>query len=147
MLLSDVLGISMLTVAVNSAADPRVTPSTVFGPFFVAGSPEVPLGGDLARGAVGQPCWVEGVVRGVGGEPVAGARVEVWEADEEGLYDVQRPGVVETAARGHLFTDEHGGFRFWSVRPASYGIPADGPVESCSRRVGAARCARRTSTS
>ena len=128
-LLSDVLGISMLTVAVNSAADPRVTPSTVFGPFFVAGSPEVPLGGDVARGALGQPCWVEGTVRGLTGEPVAAALIEVWEADEEGLYDVQRPGeVAETAGRGHLFTDEEGRFRFWSVLPAPYPIPTDGPV-------------------
>jgi hydroxyquinol 1,2-dioxygenase len=125
-LLSDVLGLSMLTVAVNEAAS-DVTPSTVFGPFFVKNSPEIALGGDLAAGAAGRPCWVEGTVRGVDGEPVAGARIEVWEADGDGLYDVQYEG-AGTANRGHLFTDADGGFRFWSVRPVAYPIPSDGPV-------------------
>jgi hydroxyquinol 1,2-dioxygenase len=126
-LLSDVLGLSMLTVAVNEVVDPAATQSTVFGPFFVENSPEIPLGGDLAAGAAGQPCWVEGTVRGVGGEPVAGARIDVWEADGDGLYDVQYDG-ARTANRGHLFTDASGCFRFWSVRPVAYPIPSDGPV-------------------
>jgi hydroxyquinol 1,2-dioxygenase len=126
-LLSDVLGLSMLTVAVNEAADAEVTPSTVFGPFFVENSPEVALGGDLAAGAAGRPCWVEGTVRGLDGEPVAGARIDVWEADADGFYDVQYDG-ARPANRGHLFTDAAGGFRFWSVRPAAYPIPTDGPV-------------------
>ncbi|HKT01145.1 MAG TPA: dioxygenase [Rugosimonospora sp.] len=126
-LLSDVLGLSMLTIGINAEADPVVTESTVFGPFFVAGSPRVELGADLAAGASGVPCWVEGTVRGVAGEAVAGARVEVWEADEDGFYDVQYAD-RRTANRGHLFTDAGGGFRFWSVRPAAYPIPADGPV-------------------
>jgi hydroxyquinol 1,2-dioxygenase len=126
-LLSDVLGLSMLTVAVNEAVDVAVTPSTVFGPFFVENSPEVALGGDLAAGAAGRPCWVEGTVRGVRGEPVAGARIDVWEADADGFYDVQYDG-ARTANRGHLFTDAAGSFRFWSVQPAAYPIPTDGPV-------------------
>ena len=126
-LLSDVLGVSMKTVGVNASADPSVTPSTVFGPFFVAGSPLVEAGGDLAHGASGRPCWVEGTVRGVAGEPLSAARVEVWEADADGFYDVQL-GADVVGGRGHLFTDEAGGFRFWSVRPAAYPIPTDGPV-------------------
>jgi protocatechuate 3,4-dioxygenase beta subunit len=125
-LLSDVLGVSMLTVSVNAGPDPRITESTVFGPFFVDGSPEVPLGGDVARGAVGQPCWVEGTVRGLDGEPLAGARMEVWEADADGFYDVQLGD--RTLNRGHLFTGPAGEFRFWAVRPAAYPIPTDGPV-------------------
>jgi hydroxyquinol 1,2-dioxygenase len=126
-LLSDVLGLSMLTVAVNEVDDSAATQATVFGPFFVDNSPEIALGGDLAAGAAGQPCWIEGTVRGVHGEPVVGARVDVWEADGDGLYDVQYGGGV-TANRGHLFTDAEGGFQFWSVRPVAYPIPTDGPV-------------------
>ena len=57
-LLSDVLGLSMLTVAVNAPATAGSTESTVFGPFFVEDAPEVPLGGDIARGAKGSPCYV-----------------------------------------------------------------------------------------
>jgi hydroxyquinol 1,2-dioxygenase len=126
-LLSDVLGASMLTVAVNEPGDPDATESTVFGPFFQSESPHIELGGDLAQGACGEPCLVSGTVHGRGGAPVGGARVEVWSADEDGLYDVQREG-RRTANRGHVFTDEEGSFSFWSVRPTAYPIPGDGPV-------------------
>jgi hydroxyquinol 1,2-dioxygenase len=88
-LLSDVLGVSMLTIAVNQPPEPLATEATVFGPFFVEGSPEVPLGGDIAEKASGQRCWVEGTVRDLQGRPIPGARIEVWEADDDGMYDVQ----------------------------------------------------------
>jgi protocatechuate 3,4-dioxygenase beta subunit len=126
-LLSDVLGLSMLTVGINAPAAPGATESTVFGPFFVEGAPEVPLGGDIARGAAGTPCWVSGTVRSTDGSPVPGARIEVWEADEDGLYDVQYEG-DRSAGRGWLRSGDDGGYRFWSVQPSSYGIPDDGPV-------------------
>jgi len=126
-LLSDVLGLSMTTIGINHPAGGAVTESTVFGPFFVSGSPEVPLGGDVAQGAVGEPCWVSGTVRGESGRPVAGARLEVWMADEDGFYDVQLPDGV-TRGRAHLFSDDDGGYRFWCVRPRPYPIPHDGPV-------------------
>jgi hydroxyquinol 1,2-dioxygenase len=58
---------------------------------------------------------------------VGGARVEVWEADEEGCYDVQYDD-GRTSGRAHLFTDSEGGFRFWAVTPTPYPIPHDGPV-------------------
>ncbi len=126
-LLSDVLGLSMLTVGLNEPAEPGVTASTVLGPFFVQGSPHVEQGGDLAAGAPGRPCWVQATVSGTDGHPVVGARVEVWEADEDGLYDTQYDG-ERVAGRGHLFTDGAGAVRFWSVHPSPYPIPADGPV-------------------
>jgi hypothetical protein len=72
-LLSDVLGLSMLTVGINAPKSAGATESTVLGPFFVSGAPEIPLGGDLAHGASGDPCWVEGRILGTGGEPVAGS--------------------------------------------------------------------------
>jgi hydroxyquinol 1,2-dioxygenase len=91
-LLSDVLGLSMQTIAINNQAykgATSATEATVFGPFFVEDAPEIPRGGDIAGGAAGQPCWVEGTVTDTSGNPVPGARIEVWEADEEGFYDVQ----------------------------------------------------------
>ena len=126
-LLSDVLGLSMLTVGINAPATPGATEPTVFGPFFVEDAPEVPLGGDIARGAKGTPCWVSGTVRSTDGSPLPGARIEVWEADEDGFYDVQYGG-DRSAGRGWLRSGDDGGYRFWSVRPSSYGIPDDGPV-------------------
>jgi hydroxyquinol 1,2-dioxygenase len=126
-LLSDVLGISMQTIAVNNEAHGNATEATVFGPFFVEGSPEVPIGGDIANGAAGEPCWVEGVVTDVEGKPIPGARIEVWEADEDGLYDVQYTD-DRTAARAHLFSDDQGRYAFWGITPTPYPIPHDGPV-------------------
>jgi hydroxyquinol 1,2-dioxygenase len=126
-LLSDVLGLSMLTVAINEPDAPGATESTVFGPFFVDDAPEIPLGGDIAQGASGTACYVSGQVRSVTGEPIAGARIEVWEADDDGFYDVQYPD-NRTAGRGWLSSDTSGEYRFWSVLPAPYPIPHDGPV-------------------
>jgi hydroxyquinol 1,2-dioxygenase len=126
-LLSDVLGLSMLTVGINAPTTPGATEATVFGPFFVDNAPEVPLGGDIAQGAKGTPCWVSGSVRSTSGEPIPGARIDVWEADEDGFYDVQYEG-DRTAGRGWLRAGPSGEYRFWSVRPAPYPIPADGPV-------------------
>ena len=126
-LLSDVLGVSMQTIAVNNDAHGNATEATVFGPFFVEGSPEIPIGGDMANGAVGEPCWVEGVVTGTDGKPVAGARIEVWGADAVGFYDVQYSD-NRTAARAHLFSDDQGRYAFWGIAPVPYPIPHDGPV-------------------
>jgi len=125
-LLSDTLGASMQTIAINNEAHGDATEATVFGPFFVEGSPEVGTGGDIAFGAAGEPCWVEGTVRDTDGHPVA-ARLEVWEADDHGFYDVQY-GDDRTAARGHLFSGEDGSYRFWAITPTPYPIPHDGPV-------------------
>ncbi|GAA4703651.1 dioxygenase [Nocardioides conyzicola] len=126
-LLSDVLGISMLTIAVNQPPDPLATEATVFGPFFVDGSPRIEIGGDIAQGATGQPCWVSGTVTSTDGTPLADARLDVWEADDDGMYDVQHPD-DRTQGRGHLFTDELGRYGFWGVTPTPYPIPHDGPV-------------------
>ncbi|HEY0693899.1 MAG TPA: hypothetical protein VGD71_33245 [Kribbella sp.] len=92
------------------------TESTVFGPFFVDDSPEIALGGDLAQGAKGTPCWVSGQVRSTDGTPLAGVHVDAWEADEDGLYDTQSEG-NRTAGRGWQITGENGEYRFWSVLP------------------------------
>jgi hydroxyquinol 1,2-dioxygenase len=126
-LLSDTLGVSMQTIAINNVAQGDATEATVFGPFFVENSPEIPSAGDISFGAVGEPCWVEGTVTSLDGAPVAGARIEVWEADADGLYDVQYTD-GRTAARAHLFTDAEGRYSFWGVTPTPYPIPYDGPV-------------------
>ncbi|MHA3704219.1 dioxygenase family protein [Jatrophihabitans sp. YIM 134969] len=126
-LLSDVLGLSMQTITVNDTAAGEVTEATVWGPFFVENSPAIELGGDIAAGAPGEPCWVEGTVRSSNGEPLPGALIEVWEADDDGQYDVQYPD-GRTSARGHLTADDDGRYRFWALTPTPYPIPDDGPV-------------------
>jgi hydroxyquinol 1,2-dioxygenase len=134
-LLSDVLGLSMLTIAINAPAAAGATEATVFGPFFVADAPTVANGGDLSFGAKGVPCFVTGQVRSTDGGPLGGAWLEVWQSDEDGFYDVQYAGDV-TAARGRLQADDEGRFSFWSVRPAAYPIPDDGPVGDLLKAAG-----------
>jgi hydroxyquinol 1,2-dioxygenase len=134
-LLSDVLGISMQTVAVNNEAYANATEATVFGPFFVADAPLIEIGGDISGGAPGQPCWVEGSVKETNGNPLPGARIEVWEADEDGFYDVQYTD-DRVAGRAHLFADAEGNYSFWGLTPTPYPIPYDGPVGNLLGAVG-----------
>ncbi len=135
-LLSDTLGLSMLTVAMNQDKPPGCTESTVFGPFHVEDAPRYSPGDDIANGAAGTPCTVRGRVRGLDGTPVAGATIEVWQSDDEGLYDVQRPGLQQAQARGILESDAQGGYHFRSVLAVAYPIPDDGPVGDMLRRTG-----------
>ncbi|ALZ99870.1 dioxygenase [Corynebacterium glutamicum] len=141
-LLSDTLGASMQTIAVNNEAYEDATEATVFGPFFVDDAPLVQNGDDIAFGAVGQPAWVEGTVKDTEGNPIPNARIEVWECDEDGLYDVQYAD-DRSAGRAHLYSDENGEYRFWGLTPVPYPIPHDGPVGQMLQAVGRSpvRCA------
>ena len=134
-LLSDTLGASMQTINVNNQTYANATEATVFGPFFVKDSPEIEVGGDMAFGAQGEPCWVEGTVTDSDGNPLAGARIEVWEADENGRYDVQYDP-DRRSARAHLFSEPDGSYRFWGLTPTPYPIPNDGPVGQMLDAVG-----------
>jgi len=128
-LLSDTLGVSMLTVALNQARPAGATEATVFGPFHVDDAPLVEAGADIARGAPGEPLFVDLEIVGLDGKPVAGASVDVWQADDEGLYDVQRPELGdERRARGVLRTDADGRTNFRTIVPTAYPVPTDGPV-------------------
>ncbi|MGC2865040.1 dioxygenase [Corynebacterium glutamicum] len=141
-LLSDTLGASMQTIAVNNEAYEDATEATVFGPFFVDDAPLVQNGDDIAFGAVGQPAWVEGTVKDTEGNPIPNARIEVWECDEDGLYDVQYAD-ERSAGRAHLYSDENGEYHFWGLTPVPYPIPHDGPVGQMLQAVGRSpvRCA------
>jgi catechol 1,2-dioxygenase len=128
-LLSDVLGISMLVETVNHRTGGASTESTVLGPFHMVESPSRDLGDSIALDGKGTPCLVSGRITGPDGEPVAGARVDVWQANADGFYDVQQPGVQpELNLRGLFTADADGRYRFRSIVPRYYPIPDDGPV-------------------
>jgi hydroxyquinol 1,2-dioxygenase len=124
-LLSDVLGISMLVEELHQPAAAEATSATVTGPFYRPDPPERPLGADLADDRPGTPLLVDCSVR-ADGAPVAGAVIDTWQADGEGLYDVQRGDAM--ALRARFRTDADGRFWYWTVVPADYPIPGDGPV-------------------
>jgi protocatechuate 3,4-dioxygenase beta subunit len=128
-LLSDVLGVSMLVETINHRTGGTSTESTVLGPFHMVESPPRELGDDIALDGKGTPCLVSGQVTGPDGELLAGASVDVWQTNEDGFYDVQQPGIQpEGNLRGMFTADEAGRFWFRSVVPRYYPIPDDGPV-------------------
>ncbi|WP_329459663.1 dioxygenase family protein [Streptomyces sp. NBC_01497] len=136
-LLSDVLGVSMLVDAINNRKPQGATESTVLGPFHLVDSPARTLGADIALDHVGEPCVVAGTVRSIDGTPVPGALVDVWQANGDGFYDVQQPGVQpELNLRGLFTTDDEGRYWFRSVVPRHYPIPQDGPVAALLRATG-----------
>ena len=128
-LLSDVLGVSMLVETINHRTGGASTESTVLGPFHMVESPPRELGDDIALDGKGAPCLVSGRVTGSDGEPLGGASVDVWQTNEDGFYDVQQPDIQpEGNLRGLFSTDEQGRFWFRSVVPRYYPTPDDGPV-------------------
>ena len=127
-LLSDTLGVSMLVDAINHRGSEGATETTVQGPFYVADAPSFPLGADIRGGAEGKPLFIEGTVRSAAGRPLGGATVDVWQSDDAGHYDVQRPELGEFHLRGRFTTDDKGRFWLWSILPKFYPIPTDGPV-------------------
>jgi hydroxyquinol 1,2-dioxygenase len=135
-LLSDTLGLSMLVTAMNHRVPQGCTEATVFGPFHVDGAPHFEQGGDVANGAAGEPCYVRGQVRALDGTPVAGAEIQVWQADAEGFYDVQRGAPGEHRARGVLSSGSDGRFHFRSIVAEAYPIPHDGPVGRMLQHLG-----------
>lgn len=127
-LLSDVLGLSTLVVAQNHRKPPGCTEATVFGPFHVTDAPHYELGGDVSNGMKGEPCFVSGTVKGLDGRVIPDAVIEVWQADQDGFYDVQNPDLKNYQGRGVLHADSYGHFHFKSIVAESYPIPHDGPV-------------------
>ncbi|SFT89478.1 hydroxyquinol 1,2-dioxygenase [Geodermatophilus amargosae] len=135
-LASDVLGLSMLVVQMNHRLDPVATPATVLGPFHIEGSPELGFGGDMSDGVPGTPLFVHGTVRDLDGDPVAGGVLDVWQADTEGAYESQIPGLDEARLRARYTTREDGSYCLRTIVPRGYTIPMDGPVGDLVARTG-----------
>jgi hydroxyquinol 1,2-dioxygenase len=131
-LLSDVLGISMLVDAINHRFPTGATPSTVMGPFHIDGSPELPMGTDLAAGIAGEPCYVVGTIRDLDGKPIAGAKLDVWQADADGMYESQL-GLEEPFLRAIFRTGSDGKYLLRTIAPPGYSIPMDGTVGDLMR--------------
>jgi protocatechuate 3,4-dioxygenase beta subunit len=128
-LLSDVLGLSMMVVALNHKTVPGATEATVLGPFFAHGAPEFDYGADLREGATmkGEDTWVTGRILSTDGKPIANATLDIWQAKADGVYDVQEAD-AEFELRGRVKANAKGEYAFKTYKPKFYGVPTDGPV-------------------
>jgi protocatechuate 3,4-dioxygenase beta subunit len=127
-LLSDTLGMSSL---INSLHDKRAleagTKSSLLGPFYRNDSPERQMGDSITENAKGKEVVLYGKVTNSAGQPVPNASVEIWQPDDEGVYDMQRDE-NKMDLRGHFRTGDDGVYYCRAVAPLGYMIPMDGPV-------------------
>ena len=136
-LLSDVLGVSMLVDAINSRRPSGATENTILGPFYVKNPPNRENGENICLDGKGEPLVVRGKVLDTAGHPVAGAVVDVWQTNDDGFYDVQQKDVQpDMNMRGTFRTQADGSYWFRSVRPRFYPIPDDGTVGKLLKALG-----------
>lgn len=136
-LLSDVLGVSALVEAINARRPAGATPNTLRDPFYVPDAPERAAGADIRLVGAGEPLAVTLRVVDLRGAPIAGARVETWQVDRDGVSDLQDPdGQPEHNLRGVFRTDAEGRVSFRTIRPGCYRVPVDGPVGALLARLG-----------
>jgi len=135
-LLSDTLGVSMLVDAINHRADDGATESTVLGPFYREGARELPAGASISLDGQGEPAIVSGRVLSADGTPIEGAVLDVWEGNENGLYEQQDPGQPDMNLRGRFRADTEGRYKIVAIKPVSYPVPDDGPVGEMLRSLG-----------
>ncbi|WP_375000843.1 dioxygenase [Aeromicrobium sp. CTD01-1L150] len=136
-LLSDILGVSMLVDALENQRPEPATQSTVLGPFHVAGSPVRDFDANISLDGKGEPCRFTGRVLDLEGAPIEGACVDVWSDNADGYYDVQQPGVQpQWNNRGRFITRADGRYSFRGIKPTAYPIPDDGPVGALLQKLG-----------
>lgn len=136
-LLSDVLGVSMLVDAINNRKPSGASESTVLGPFHVADAPELPMGANICLDHKGEDMVISGRILDTDGRPIADAVIDVWQANDEGFYDVQQKGIQpDFNLRGVFRTGADGRYWFRAVKPKFYPIPDDGPVGKLLRALG-----------
>ncbi|TIC82622.1 catechol 1,2-dioxygenase [Nocardioides sp. GY 10127] len=118
-------------------ADREGSKGTIEGPYYVPGSPQLGSEGTLPmrEDEPGTPLDFSGQVRAVDGTPLANATVDLWHADDLGLYSQFAPGIPEWNLRGTFTTDADGRFMIHTLQPAPYQIPTDG---SCGKLIAAA---------
>lgn len=128
-LLSDILGVSMLVDAINNRKPSGASESTVLGPFHIPDAPELPMGANICLDGKGAPMLIKGRILNTKGEPISAAKIDVWQTNDDGFYDVQQKGIQpDFNLRGVFRTGTDGTYTFWGAKPRFYPIPDDGPV-------------------
>ncbi|PQE24434.1 catechol dioxygenase protein [Rutstroemia sp. NJR-2017a BBW] len=127
-LLSDILGLSLLVDAINHPKNPASTEGSLLGPFHTHEAEVMSSGSPMSQDKAGEPCIVICTVKDVDGNPIPDVKIDIWETDSTGHYDVQHDDRNGPDGRCIMKSDENGGFWFKAIVPVSYPIPNDGPV-------------------
>jgi protocatechuate 3,4-dioxygenase beta subunit len=127
-LLSDILGLSLLVDSIDHPKPPSSTEGTVLGPFHTHDAISEPNGTQIAHDPEGEPCLVVCTVKDTEGKPIEGVKIDIWETDSNGKYDVQYEGREQPDQRAVMHSDKEGVFWFKAIVPVPYPIPNDGPV-------------------
>ena len=135
-LLSDLLGVSGLVDLLDRRSDTGASMTTLIGPFYVPGQPDVQSGADLIKGNVGERLIVKGQVSSAERGPLPGAVLEIWQNGPNGLYTVQDPDQAEDNLRCTLHSDSEGNYSFSTIKPISYTVPEDGAAGELMRAAG-----------
>ncbi len=133
-LLSDILGISMLIDNINNRKTNNETESTVLGPFHTP-APDIKLGENIAKNVKGEKCFIKGTVKDTKGNALKNATIDVWQSGPDGLYDVQKENRL-VDLRGKMKTNINGEYFFKTVKPQFYPVPTDGPVGEILKLLG-----------
>jgi protocatechuate 3,4-dioxygenase beta subunit len=129
LLMSDVMGLTMVVDYNTNKKPAGAFESSVLGPFYRADAPWIENGGDICRQRdAGTPALVSGRVLSTDGSPVGDAVLDIWQVPANGMYENTDPSQVEFNCRGRLRPAKDGGYGFWTVKPVPYPIPKDGPA-------------------
>lgn len=129
LLMSDIMGLTMVVDYNTNQKPDGAFESSVLGPFYRVDAPWIEMGGDICRQKdSGSPTLLSGRVLSTDGNPVGGAVLDIWQVPANGMYENTDPSQVEFNCRGRLRAAEDGGYRFWTVKPVPYPIPKDGPA-------------------
>ncbi|EFQ29559.1 dioxygenase [Colletotrichum graminicola] len=135
-LLSDILGLSLLVDSINHPKPPDSTEGSVLGPFHTHDAPTLPNGANMSGDPQGEPLLVVCTIRDRQGNPIPGVKIDIWETDSSGHYDVQHEGRTDASERCVMISDKDGRFFFQGIKPVSYPIPHDGPVGKLLKLLG-----------
>jgi protocatechuate 3,4-dioxygenase beta subunit len=127
-LLSDVLGLSLLVDSIDHPKPPNSTEGTVLGPFHTHEAEETSNGDLISHDSHGEPLLVLCTLKDTNGNPIEGVKIDIWETDSTGHYDVQHADRTGPDGRCVMRSDREGKFWFKAIKPVSYPIPHDGPV-------------------
>jgi catechol 1,2-dioxygenase len=116
--------------ATDESSLPTGSPQSMAGPFHRPGAPQLepPCVLPQRPDEQGDPLLFGGEVISSDGVPLAGAQLDIWQADAAGDYSQFVPGIPEWNLRGRLVTDEQGRFQVRTIQPPPYQIPTDGPT-------------------